>query len=107
MYRQQKFDDEHRQVYRKHYGNIPIGWHVHHINYNHCDNRPENLIALPKLLHVRIHKVFSIPPERERLELMLKKWREEKKKEVVVRVLLKERRLLKRRLREIDKRIWK
>lgn len=36
---------------------IPTGFTVHHINYNHLDNRLENLCLIPTKLHVWIHRV--------------------------------------------------
>lgn len=47
---------EHRVICETHHGKIPSGWDVHHINAVPYDNRPENLIALPKFLHVQIHE---------------------------------------------------
>lgn len=48
-----------RKLYERHYGiKIPPDYDIHHINFNHEDNRVENLILLPKKLHQRIHKCF-------------------------------------------------
>lgn len=46
----------HRKVYFKNYGTIPVGWHVHHIDYVKTNNHPDNLIALPPNVHIYIHK---------------------------------------------------
>ena len=47
----------HRVVYEEAYGPIPKGWVVHHINEQKRDNRLENLIALPSVLHDTLHKI--------------------------------------------------
>lgn len=46
----------HVVVYKKIYGKPPSGWHIHHIDCNKLNNTPDNLIALPKEVHVFIHK---------------------------------------------------
>jgi HNH endonuclease len=46
---------EHRLVYELHYGAIPKGNIVHHIDCNPENNAPENLISLPNLFHNRLH----------------------------------------------------
>lgn len=35
---------------------IPQGFSVHHINFNHSDNRLENLMLLPTPLHTWLHR---------------------------------------------------
>ena len=35
---------------------IPKGFTVHHANFNHQDNRLENLVILPTSLHVWVHR---------------------------------------------------
>ena len=62
----------HRIVYEQHYGKPRKGWHVHHINRDSLDNRPENLIALPEYLHKRAHLKGSSAPSREELERWLR-----------------------------------
>lgn len=61
---------DYRQLYRKHHGHIPHGWHVHHINGKHKDNRIENLIAIPEYIHVMAHMMFILP-SRDVLELWM------------------------------------
>lgn len=48
---------EHREIYRQHFGRIPRGWVIHHVNSVRDDNRPENLVAMPTHLHDYLHKV--------------------------------------------------
>lgn len=52
----------HRIVWEKEFGLIPAGFHVHHINCDHEDNRLENLVALPDWYHAQIHRDMRINP---------------------------------------------
>lgn len=54
------FGKTYRDIYRKEMG---IKWdgkkyEVHHINFNHNDNRIENLILLPTDLHRKFHNLM-------------------------------------------------
>ena len=49
-----------RRIYEEHYGPIPVDengvkYDIHHINGNHNDNRPENLMAVTIQEHYNIH----------------------------------------------------
>ena len=41
-----------RQAYPK---AIPRGWHIHHIDGNHRNNFPDNLVCLTIEQHIKIH----------------------------------------------------
>lgn len=47
---------EHRIVAHDTYGPIPDGWHVHHINHDKQDNRPENLEVVDPVTHRHRHR---------------------------------------------------
>lgn len=49
---------DYRELYEKHYGiTIPLGYEIHHIDFNRENNNIENLLLLPKDLHKKLHKV--------------------------------------------------
>jgi len=71
----------HRNAYYERFGKIPKGWHIHHIDEDKLNNKPENLIALPGELHFALHDhMRSLGRLFNRLETI--KWLEEKLKVV-------------------------
>lgn len=66
---------EHRFIYEQMYGKAPE--HVHHINGNKLDNRPENLAGLGASEHLRLHgEQTSAEVRAARSESMQRMWRE-------------------------------
>jgi hypothetical protein len=47
------------KVYKEYYGNIPKGYHVHHLDHNHNNNEPCNLVAIPSKIHSQYHWYFN------------------------------------------------
>ena len=45
----------HVDIYEYHYGEVPKGFHVHHIDFNPLNNSLENLVALSAGDHRKIH----------------------------------------------------
>lgn len=87
----------HREVYRKHWGKIPKGWVVHHIDCSPLNNDPENLIALPAGLHTDLHRRM-----RERNEILGRK----EILELLEQIKRKDE-LIQRRLKKVRKEIKK
>lgn len=48
-------NNPYRKIYKEHYGEIPKGHHIHHIDFNAYNNDPSNLIALTPEEHAKIH----------------------------------------------------
>ena len=44
-----------REIYVEHYGPIPKGYHVHHIDHNPLNNDPKNLVAVSPEEHAKLH----------------------------------------------------
>lgn len=44
-----------RKIYRKHFGEIPKGYHIHHIDFNPYNHDSKNLIAVSPEEHAKIH----------------------------------------------------
>jgi hypothetical protein len=45
----------HRKIYKEHFGPIPKGMDIHHIDGNHSNNDPDNLKAVTIREHYNIH----------------------------------------------------
>ena len=57
-----KYFPEHRLVMEKEHGRFLTSTeHVHHINGDPGDNRPENLVVLEKIAHHRLHSLSGHP----------------------------------------------
>lgn len=50
----------HKYIYRKFYGDIPDGYDIHHIDLNYENNQPDNLVAMPRNEHRRMHQLLKI-----------------------------------------------
>lgn len=46
----------HRRIYEHHFGPIPKGYHIHHIDGNHSNNHIDNLQCITAQEHYNIHK---------------------------------------------------
>ena len=69
------YQAEHRLVWQGEHGPLPKGWVVHHLNGIKDDNRPENLLALPKSEHHR-HPYKAIQAYQERIRQLEAQLRE-------------------------------
>jgi len=49
----------HRMIWQKHFGNIPKGHHIHHIDFNKLNNSIENLQCLTHKEHLSLHMKLS------------------------------------------------
>lgn len=45
----------HRAVYEHFNGPIPSGCHVHHVNHDKGNNEPDNLVAMSRKAHLKLH----------------------------------------------------
>lgn len=55
----------HRAVYALYNGEIPEGYHVHHVDHDKSNNEPENLIAISSKDHMRLHGLELTDEQRE------------------------------------------
>lgn len=46
----------HVEIYKRHFGNIPRGWVVHHVDGVKTNNDIDNLEAMSQKDHIRVHK---------------------------------------------------
>jgi len=98
----------HRKVYEKHYGSIPHKYHVHHINCNKIDNRPENLIALPEIFHGKLHQMMRREKccfGREEIEYLLSKYEGKENEKKRSKAYYEERRISKAFYRRMIKEV--
>lgn len=49
---------DHINVYISNFGPIPPRHHIHHIDNNHENNDPSNLMALPRIFHKNLHSDY-------------------------------------------------
>lgn len=56
----------HRAVWRYHYGEIPKGFHIHHIDGDKSNNDISNLALLSPLAHAKLHGANQSPETLER-----------------------------------------
>ncbi len=47
---------KHRQVWKDHFGDIPKGFDIHHIDCDNENNSIDNLVMLPRKLHQEYHR---------------------------------------------------
>ena len=50
-----------RKLFEQKVGRIPDNWEIHHVDFNHDNNKIENLIAVPSIVHMVIHQSGYIP----------------------------------------------
>ena len=80
-----KYDYEHIKIFKSYYKTeIKEKHHVHHIDGNHKNNDPLNLIAIHSKLHTLIHRISQIEkngsglmklPNRNQIEFLEKEWK--------------------------------
>jgi len=56
MIRNRSIAYEYKKIYEKHFGKIPKGYHIHHIDGNSHNNDIKNLVCLSPEEHSKIHK---------------------------------------------------
>jgi hypothetical protein len=64
-----------RKLYESEQGKINEGWEIHHIDWNHENNVIDNLIAIPKKIHILVHKYLGYVNRKE-LEKVLEVYKE-------------------------------
>lgn len=47
----------HREIYEMNVGQVPLGYHVHHIDKDPTNNSLQNLIAIPAEFHEALHEI--------------------------------------------------
>jgi hypothetical protein len=56
-----------RSLSRKTDGPIPHKFHVHHCDFNHENNHPDNLVQIPADLHAAIHRNPEYKPSKKEI----------------------------------------
>lgn len=69
------YEPEHRKIYEYHYGEIPAGHVIHHVDYNGQNNTPKNLDCLSKEAHDELHRADKLG-EKNPYHRMDDAWRE-------------------------------
>lgn len=64
---------EHRYIYQKQIGNIPVGYIIHHLNGLKGDNRIGNLKAMPRTAHTGKEHIAALEVRIKELEERLRK----------------------------------
>lgn len=67
----------HRVIYSYYNPNFDRRWHIHHCNRKKKDNRIQNLIALPKFVHFRLHDIYRLKlcmPSKKLVNRFLQHW---------------------------------
>jgi hypothetical protein len=75
------FKKLHRLIYEAYYGQIPDGYHVHHIDGNKLNNRIDNLQLLSKSEHSSLHNSEENHPQWKNYPRIIK-WGFDKNKQV-------------------------
>ena len=65
-----------RKLYELNIGKIPDNWEIHHIDFNHNNNKIDNLIAVPSMVHMVIHQSGFIP--RDEIQNLIQIYEENK-----------------------------
>lgn len=53
----------HREVWRKNFGEIPAGFHIHHVDHDKSNNSPLNLALMTIKAHLTLHSEDREPSE--------------------------------------------
>ena len=65
-----------RKLYELNIGKIPDNWEIHHIDFNHNNNKIDNLIAVPSMVHMVIHQSGFVP--RDEIENLIQIYEDNK-----------------------------
>ena len=65
-----------RKLYEQKVSRIPDNWDIHHIDFNHDNNKIENLIAVPSMVHMIIHQSGFVP--RDEIENLIQIYKDNK-----------------------------